>query len=129
MTTQAATPSVEERLAGIESRLAGLESEMARFLEEQREYRREINSRFDKLEEDQRQFREELRAEQREFRAELRAEQQEFREQLRAEQREFRQENNARLGRVETNLTRVYVTIIGLMGTIVVGAIILRVLG
>ena len=45
------------------------------------------------------------------------------------EQREFRQENNARLGRVETNLTRIYLTIIGLMGTIIVGSIILRVLG
>ncbi len=49
--------------------------------------------------------------------------------QYREEQREFRQENNVRLGRVETNLTRVYLTIIGLMGTIIVGGIILRVLG
>ena len=56
-------------------------------------------------------------------------EQCQYREELRAEQREFRQENNARLGRVETNLTRIYLTLIGLMGTIIVGGIILRVLG
>ena len=56
-------------------------------------------------------------------------EQRQYREEQRAEQREFRQENNARLGRVETNLTRVYLTVIGLMGTIIVGGIILRVLG
>jgi hypothetical protein len=56
-------------------------------------------------------------------------EQRQYREEQRAEQREFRQENNVRLGRVETNLTRVYLTIIGLMGTIIVGGIILRVLG
>ena len=75
--------------------------------------------------EEQRQFREEQRAEQREFREEQR----QYREELRAEQREFRQENNVRLGRVETNLSRVYLTLIGLMGTIIVGGIILRVLG
>ena len=56
-------------------------------------------------------------------------EQRQYREEQRAEQREFRQENNVRLGRVETNLTRVDLTIIGLMGTIIVGGIILRVLG
>lgn len=56
-------------------------------------------------------------------------EQRQYREEQRAEQREFRQGNNARLGRVETNLTRIYLTIIGLMGTIIVGGIILRVLG
>ena len=57
------------------------------------------------------------------------AEQRQYREEQRAEQREFRRENNARLGRVEANLTRIYLTIIGLMGTIIVGSIILRVLG
>ena len=67
--------------------------------------------------------------EQRQYREEQRAEQRQYREEQRAEQREFRQENNARLGRVETNLTRVYLTLIGLMGTIIVGSIILRVLG
>ena len=79
--------------------------------------------------EEQRQYREEQRAEQRQYREEQRAEQRQNREEQRAEQREFRQENNARLGRVETNLTRVYLTLIGLMGTIIVGGIILRVLG
>ena len=67
--------------------------------------------------------------EQRQYREEHRAELREFREELCAEQREFRLENNVRLGRVETNLTRIYLTIIGLMGTIIVGGIILRVLG
>ena len=75
--------------------------------------------------EEQRQYREEQRAEMRE----LREEQRQYREEQRTEQREFRQENNARLGRVETNLTRIYLTVIGLMGTIIVGGIVLRVLG
>ncbi len=79
--------------------------------------------------EEQRQYREEQRTEQRQYREEQRAEQRQYREEQRAEQREFRQENNARLGRVETNLSRVYLTLIGLMGTIIVGGIILRVLG
>ena len=75
--------------------------------------------------EEQRQYREE----QRQYREELRAELRQHREEQRAELREFRQENNARLGRVEANLTRIYLTIIGLMGTIIVGGIILRVFG
>ena len=91
---------------------------MALFIEEQRQYREELRAELRQLREEQRQHREELREEQRQHR-----------EELRAEQREFRQENNARLGRVETNLTRVYLTVIGLMGTIIVGGIILRVLG
>ena len=102
MTTQAADPlpGVEQRLANIESRLAALEATMTLFIEEQRQYR-----------------------------AEQREEMRQFREEQRAEQRDFRQENNSRLGRVETNIARVYLTIIGLMGTIIVGGIILRVLG
>ena len=102
MATQSAEPTsgVEQRLAGIEARLAALEATVALFI-----------------------------AEQREFREQMRAEQREFREQMRAEQREFRQENNARLGRIEINLTRVFFTIVGLMGTVIVGAVILRVLG
>lgn len=109
MTTQAAAPlpGVEQRLAGIESRLAVLEATMALFLEEQRQYR------------------EEQRAELRQIREEVR----QYREEQRAELREYREENNARLGRVEANLTRIFFTIIGLMGTIIVGAIILRLLG
>ena len=91
---------------------------MTLFIEEQRQYRAEQR-------EEQRQY----RAEQREELRQLREEQRQYREEQRAEQREFRQENNARLGRVETNIVRVYLTIIGLMGTIIVGGIILRVLG
>ncbi len=87
---------------------------MALFIEEQRQYREELRAEL-------RQY----RAEQREELQQLRAEQRQYREEL----REFRQENNARLGRVEANLTRIYLTIIGLMGTIIVGGIILRVLG
>ena len=113
MTTQSAEPTsgVEQRLAGIEARLAALEATVALFIAEQRE------------------FREQMRAEQRESREQTTAEQREFREQMRAEQREFRQENNARLGRIEINLTRVFFTIVGLMGTVIVGAVILSVLG
>ena len=62
--------------------------------------------------EEQRQYRAEQREEMRQFREEQR----QYREEQRAEQHEFRQENNARLGRVETNIARVYLTIIGLMG-------------
>ncbi len=56
-------------------------------------------------------------------------EQRQYREEQSAEQRAYRQDTNARLGRVEANLTRIYLTLIGLMGTIIVGGIILRVLG
>lgn len=75
--------------------------------------------------EEQRQYREEQREEMRQ----VREEQRQSREELRAEQREFRQENNVRLGRVETNLARIHIAIIGLMGTIIVGSIVFRVLG
>ncbi len=98
---------------------------MALFIEEQRQYREEQRAEQREFREEQRQYREEQRAEQREFREEQR----QYREELRAEQREFRQENNVRLGRVEASLTRIYLTIIGLMGTIIVGGIILRVMG
>ena len=62
MTTQAAeSTDVIERLYGIETRLSALESTMVafieeqrewlkQFIEEQREYRREINTRFERLE-------------------------------------------------------------------------------
>ena len=91
---------------------------MSLFIEEQRQYREEQRA-------EQRQYREEQREELRQ----LREDQRQYREEQRAEQREFRQENNARLGRVETNLARVYLTIIGLMGTVIIGGIVLRVLG
>lgn len=90
-------------LPGVEQRLAAIESRLA-----------VLEATMALFIEEQRQYREEQR---------------QYREEQRAEQREFRQENNARLGRVETNLTRVYLTVIGLMGTIIVGGIILRVLG
>lgn len=79
--------------------------------------------------EEQRQYRAEQREEMRQYREEMRAEMRQYCEEMRAEQGEFRQENNVRLGRVETNLTRIYLAIIGLMGTVIVGGIILRVLG
>ncbi|MYC34953.1 MAG: hypothetical protein F4X64_17495 [Chloroflexi bacterium] len=61
-TPTAATPSIEERMANLESRMGTLEAVMTLFIEEQREHRREVNARFDKIEEDQREHRREVNA-------------------------------------------------------------------
>ncbi len=51
MTTQVTVEaSVEQRLASIESRLSALEATMTLFITEQREWRHEVNARFDRVE-------------------------------------------------------------------------------
>ena len=53
MTMQAVeTPGIEQRLSALEARIAALEAVMTLFIEEQREYRREVNARFEKIEQD-----------------------------------------------------------------------------
>ena len=41
---------IESRMNGIESRMAALEAVMTLFIDEQREHRREVNARFERLE-------------------------------------------------------------------------------
>ena len=108
MTTQTiATPSVEERLAA-------LESSFNAFIAEQREWRNQFI------------------AEQREWRNQFIAEQREYRDEQRQQRREDNERQNRienRIGRVEDNLTKVFFTLVGLMGTIIVGGVIIRVFG
>ena len=71
-------------------------------------------------------------AEQREWRNQFIAEQREYRDEQRQQRREDNERQNRienRIGRVEDNLTKVFFTLVGLMGTIIVGGVIIRVFG
>ena len=122
MTTQTApTPGVEERLTAIESRLAALEAVMTLFIEEQREYRREVNARFGKIEEDQREYRREVNAR--------------F-DKIEEDQREYRREVNARFDKLEarieqvaSGITRMNFAVLGIVGALAVAVIVASVIG
>ena len=71
-------------------------------------------------------------AEQREWRNQFIAEQREYRDEQQQQRREDNERLNRienRIGRVEDNLTKVFFTLVGLMGTIIVGGVIIRVFG
>ena len=94
---------------------------MTLFIEEQREYRREVNARFDRIEEEQREHRREVNAR--------------F-DKIEEEQREHRREVNARFDRLETRIDQVgssipkmLYTVIGIMSAVAVGLIVSNVVG
>ena len=101
---------------------------MTLFIEEQREYRREVNARFTKIEEDQREHRREVNAR--------------F-DRIEEDQREYRYEVNAqfdrlgnRMDRLETRINevaasipRMLYTVIGIVGALAVGLIVSNVIG
>ena len=140
MTTPTATSTTMEelRLAGVESRISGLEATMTRFIEEQREHRREINARFDKMEEEQREHRREINArfdkweeEQREYRREVSAR---F-DKMEEEQREHRREVNTRFDRIESrvdavvsNVSRSNLAVLAIVGALAVSVIVAAIL-
>ena len=127
-TPTAATPSVEERLGSLESCIATLEAVITVFIEEQREHRREVNARFDRIEEDQREHRREVNAR--------------F-DRIEEDQREHRREVNARFDRLEdridrledrieqvaSSVPRMLYTVIGIMGALTVALIVSNVVG
>ena len=109
-TPTAATPSVEERLGSLESRIASLEAVITVFIEEQREHRREVNARFDRIEEDQREHRREVNAR--------------F---DRLEDRIDRLED--RIEQVASSVPRMLYAVIGIMGALTVALIVSNVVG
>lgn len=139
MTAPAIAPiTIEERLATVEATLAAFIAEerewRSQFVAEQREYRRETNARFDALTATLAEYRQETAnafAEQRRETAEAFAEYRRETVNAFAEQRretanafaEHRQITDARMARMESNLTRIYLAIIGLMGAMIVAGV------
>ncbi len=128
MTAPAIAPiTIEERLATVEATLAAFIAEerewRSQFVAEQREYRRETNARFDALTATLAEYRQETAnafAEQRRETANAFAE---HRRETANAFAEHRQITDARMARMESNLTRIYLAIIGLMGAMIVAGV------
>ena len=146
MTAPAIAPiTVEERLAILESTLAAFIAEerdwRSQFVAEQREYRREVNARFDAQSAALMEHRRETNARfdaltntlaehRREINARFDAQADDLREfrresnarsdDLVAELREHRRQTDDRMARMESNINRMYIVIIGFMGAVIV---------
>ena len=90
--------------------MGALEAVMTLFIEEQREYRREVNARFDRIEEDRREDRREVNAQ--------------F---GRLGDRIDRLET--RINEVAASIPRMLYTVIGIVGALAVGLIVSNVIG